>query len=355
MGTAYGQVQLWIPESGTFAFGSDARSTYTYNTGDKINYLNVSGGADGSEITITSARSLTSSTSNRCDPAERRIQTQAFELELVSTSASKIVLTGTSNGTSPKHLRQLLINGTIVIADGNYKRIKSFMDVNNNTTCADITMEGITAPIGAKLTFIIANSAIGSVQNFNLSTITITPDPLAPVRLLDFNAVRRNSSAEVTWRVANESEGRSFGVERSSDGREFENIFTTNAIGLDRYNFVDNTPKPGRIAYYRLQMLNMDGSIAYSGIKAVNFDGKGALEVFPNPVRSGEKLFTTFAPTTQNALIKVMNVSGQVVQSFQVTPFTEQAQINTNNLKSGIYMVQIINGNDIQTTRFVKQ
>jgi hypothetical protein len=355
MVSAYGQVQLWIPESGDFAFGSDPRSSYTYNTGDKINYLTVSGGVDGSEITVVGPRSLTSSTSNRCDPAERRIQTQAFELELVTTSASKIVLTGTSNGTSPKYLRQLIINGVVTIADGNDPRIKSFLNVTNNTTCGDITVEGISAPVGAKLTFIFANGPTGSVQNYNLSTITITPDPLAPVRLLDFNAMRRNNVAEITWRVANESEGRSFGVERSSDGRVFENIFTTHAVGLGRYSFVDNTQKPGRIAYYRLQMLNRDGSIAYSDIKAVNFDGKGALEVFPNPVRNGDKLFTTFAPTTKNAMIRVLNASGQVVQSLQVTPFTEQAQLNTNNLRSGVYMLQIISGNDVQTTRFVKE
>jgi hypothetical protein len=357
LGNAIGQTELTVPSSlaGENGFGiENSRSSYTYASGDVINYFNAVGGADGSEISFFSTN-LSSSTSNVCPGVDRRVQLNSFELVLNSTSASKIVLTGNSSGAGARHIRQLYINDVLVIVDGNDSRVKSFHPGGSATdNCADIVVEGLSVPIGGKIKIAIGGSATGSVQNFRVNKITITPDPLAPVRLLDFNAMRKNTGAEITWRVANESEGRSFGVERSSDGREFENIYTTEAAGHGRYIFVDNTPKPGRIAYYRLQMLNRDGSIAYSSIKAVNFDGKGALEVFPNPVRNGQ-LFTTFAPTTQNAMIRVLNASGQVLQAHQISPFTEQAQINTGNLRSGVYMLQIISGNDIQTTRFVKQ
>jgi hypothetical protein len=54
-------------------------------------------------------------------------------------------------------------------------------------------------------------------------------------------------------------------------------------------------------------------------------------------------------------LVRVINASGQVVQTMQIASFTEQAQINTTGLKAGVYMLQILSGNEVKTSRFLKK
>lgn len=190
--------------------------------------------------------------------------------------------------------------------------------------------------------------------DFTWNAGDVTQKVFLPVRLLSFDAVKRNTGVEVTWRATNENEGRSYRVERSSNGQDFEVVNTVETLGAGSYSFLDKTQKPGRIAYYRLEMISVDGEKYYSNIKTVILDGRGELTLAPNPIRNGNML-ATFAPTTQTAAVRVINMSGQVMQSQQLAPFNEQIFINTNNLRPGVYMLQIITGSDIQTSRFIKK
>lgn len=49
------------------------------------------------------------------------------------------------------------------------------------------------------------------------------------------------------------------------------------------YTFTDSIPGPG-LNYYRLKMVNTDGSFTYSRIRSVNFPEFSWAEVYPNPV-----------------------------------------------------------------------
>jgi hypothetical protein len=104
---ATAQTVLTIATEGDFAWTSGSRTTYTYPNGDVINYLLAA--TDGEGFSFTTPSPLSTSTSAICDPAIRRIQTNAFDLVLNSTSASKIVIRGTSSGTAPRVLRAIYV------------------------------------------------------------------------------------------------------------------------------------------------------------------------------------------------------------------------------------------------------
>jgi hypothetical protein len=53
------------------------------------------------------------------------------------------------------------------------------------------------------------------------------------------------------------------------------------------YSYPDQSPLPGD-NYYRLRMVDLDGSYSYSPVRSVRFGGRGALTVYPNP---GEGVF----------------------------------------------------------------
>jgi hypothetical protein len=350
---ANAQAELFIAtDGGDFNWTTGNKSLYVYPTGDSIKYL-VATAVEGG-FTYADA-SITNSTTSPCAPAVRRVQVNAFHLYLNSTAAGTITITGNSSGaTGARFIRAVYVDDVLLIADGNDPRVTSSHPGGQNTeNCADLKIEGLNIPVKSKVTVVIGGSATGSPGNFRVNVIKIA-QPVLPVRLLSFDAIKRTNGVEVSWKAANENEGKSYSVERSNNGQNFEVIKSVETLGAGSYSFLDNAPKPGRIAYYRLQMVSVDGEINYSKIKAVSIDGSGELRLIPNPVRGGN-LFATFAPVTEPTLVRVINASGQVVQTMQIASFTEQAQINTTGLKAGVYMLQILSGNEVKTSRFLKK
>ncbi len=326
------------------------RTQYTYESGDTIKYLAATI-TDG-EFSFVPATTTTSG-SQICGTATKRIQTNTFELTLKSTSAATIVISGTSSGTAIRALRAILVNGVLLDPD-DYVTANTFpAEGNTSSTCGDISITGLSIPTESRVIIVFGSSASSSPQNVRVSQITITPDPTLPVGLVSFNAFNRGSGVELVWSVSNESEGRAYTIERSTDGRIFTPIKTIQAAGAGRYTYTDNSPKTGRMVYYRLQLLSIDGSKAFSQINALSLGGSGDLQVTPNPVRGGN-LFLTFNPSREVSTMRILNMDGKVVLSSMIAPNMEQANINTSKLIAGSYLVQIINGSDIQTKRFVR-
>ncbi len=353
--TGFGQVVDTIPESHSNpnGFGSDPRQSYTYSTGDVINYLVASG-----DVTFTfepvATPGITTSTTAACLPAKRRIQANAFELEMKSTSAGKFVIgLGTSSSTGAiRLLRALYVNGTL-LDPANYTAIHTFPETGvTQSTCAEVIIDGLSIPKDAKVTFVFGSSPTSTPQNIRLSYINIF-DAALPVRLLSFDAVNRSNGIEVMWKADNEAEGKSYSVERSNNGVAFEELKKIETIGAGVYSYLDKTAKLGPVAYYRLQMISADGEKTYSKIKAVVINGANTLSISPNPVR-GNSLNATFKPFTEPTTVKILNISGKVLLTQQIAPFTSQSSINTTGLSKGIYIIQFVNGTEVKTSRFLK-
>lgn len=90
-----------------------------------------------------------------------------------------------------------------------------------------------------------------------------------PVELLFFNAELKEQKAELHWATASETNNHYFTVERSTDGRLFEDLVTVSGHGTSNeehsYNFTDYNPILP-LSYYRLRQTDYDGTIEYSGI-----------------------------------------------------------------------------------------
>lgn len=72
--------------------------------------------------------------------------------------------------------------------------------------------------------------------------------------------------------------------------------------------------------------------------------------VFPNPVRDVlHVVLSKNAPST----IRILNVSGKVVHAVSTTKINNN--VSVADMEAGMYIVQIISGNDIQSTKFIKK
>jgi hypothetical protein len=192
-------------------------------------------------------------------------------------------------------------------------------------------------------------------------TSTYTTGCALPVTLLDFTASLNGKVAQLKWTTVTEINTKDFVVQRSADGRNFENIGTVNAVGNSTqktsYQFTDAEvlSKGAPKIYYRLYMRDKDGRSAFSKIAIVNITPNGQLFViYPNPVK--DLLFATSSASFNNAEIKITDQSGKLVYSQQMRGVQAgiQNKVNVANLGKGVYYLQIVTGTDVQTTKFFK-
>jgi hypothetical protein len=203
------------------------------------------------------------------------------------------------------------------------------------------------------------NSASGYVISA-ISTSTFSPFALAsstpanplPITLVAFNAVMHGPVVDLTWITATETNNAFFTVERSRDGIDFETVVTVEGAGTtsaeQRYAATDDAPYRGW-SYYRLRQTDLDGHFTYSDIVPVN-NASALGSVYPNPVRGDHFTFVTGGGLAADALVRVLDMTGKLVASYPVTG--DRVEIHSGSLGEGVYSLQVISGNTLETIRF---
>lgn len=184
--------------------------------------------------------------------------------------------------------------------------------------------------------------------------ITGTPNAVFPISLLSFNAAAANNVVNLTWATVNENGAGSFQVERSANGKDFNRIGGALAAkngSANNYNTVDANPIAGT-GYYRLKMIDQDGSYHYSNIVTVKGKTVG-VSVFPNPVK--DQMTIQHEGASKLATISIIDFGGKQALRVNVQAGATQTSIDATKLAPGTYMI-VYNNDGVQSTRqFVKQ
>jgi hypothetical protein len=184
---------------------------------------------------------------------------------------------------------------------------------------------------------------------------TVVESSLLPVKLRAFTASRNGNQNEIEWSIATEINIAEFEVERSTTGRDFSKIGTIKAAGKSDYRLSDVLPLKA-INYYRLKMVDKDGTFEYGPVKSVNNRGSFDVSVYPNPVRNNLSVKISSDQRT-DITIKITGVDGRL---FQTIPYSAPAgssvkNINVNNLQKATYFLLISSGNEQTGIEFQKQ
>lgn len=162
-----------------------------------------------------------------------------------------------------------------------------------------------------------------------------------PLKLLQFNGNGNSSDISLAWKTTNEYNHSYFELEKSADGRNFNQLGRVAAQGglsylpFD-YSFRDVAPVRGA-NFYRLKMVGSDGSIQYSDIVKVIFGAKGKpLFVSPNPAINE---ITVTAAFQEYNLVTISNMAGSVV--LQQKMFTNNQKIDISQLAPGQYSITL--------------
>ena len=175
---------------------------------------------------------------------------------------------------------------------------------------------------------------------------------ILPVTLVDFTAVKDDNSVLLQWQATRETNLAWYEVEHSTDGRSFASIGRVagrnNGALLSGYDLRHAKPATG-VNYYRLRMVDNNGTVKYSPIRQVYF-GKGAfVQAYPNPFNDMLKL--NLSGEQRTVTVTLTNAAGQKLWQQQVNASTS---IDTRKLSSGSYWLIVTDGKDQQQFKLEK-
>ncbi len=208
-------------------------------------------------------------------------------------------------------------------------------------------------------TSVVTNSAqkrialqepLGGSCTIFIDELTITnvgePDDceefVLPVQLPDFKAFKKEKSIHLVWQSTMETRFKGYNVERSANGLGFIALAYITAKGSNSlYFFDDPQPLPGP-NYYRLKMLDYDGSATYSDvIRITSDDSKPNFQLFPVPAREEITLQWEAEQVGENVLIQIIDPFGRVLleQENYSSKGIQTTNIALSNLPQGSYYV----------------
>lgn len=169
---------------------------------------------------------------------------------------------------------------------------------------------------------------------------------LLPVELLGLTGWNEGAYNALRWTTATEQNSDYFEVERSVDGLSFITIGNVAAAGFSTteidYAFNDDAPVAG-INYYRLRMVDLDGTFTYSNTIAINVrQQENSVSVFPNPA-SDIAHVVIHSDIDQSVQLVLTNTLGEIVmlKSIQVMPGETVCDLNMQALPSAPYFLQV--------------
>jgi hypothetical protein len=197
-------------------------------------------------------------------------------------------------------------------------------------------------------------------KSFNYTAPVIST---LPVTLTSFTAQLNNpTKVGLNWTTTSEVNASHFTVQRSIDAVNFNDIAMVmtqegNSAALRNYSYPDNISSVNAaIIYYRLKMVDMDGSFSFSGVEVIRVEKEESNKVitYPNPATS--ELRITIPDSWQNKAViySIYNMNGSLVKAKINSNAGQTETLNVSDLSTGTYVVKTASGQNVSTEKFIK-
>jgi hypothetical protein len=203
-----------------------------------------------------------------------------------------------------------------------------------------------------------AGTITTSITNAALSSGNVT----LPLQLLSFTAQTKEQSVILNWTSVREENFSGYEPERSVDGTQWTKLafipgYTNSISTVNQYAFTDNHAKAGN-AYYRLKMVDIDGSVTYSKLLAVKIsDETKTLQSYPNPFTQSASIAFQL-PARSFTTLKVYNAMGVEVSTLmnkQLEAGNYTVAFDGAALPAGLYMYTLKYGKEVLSGTMLKK
>ncbi|MDF2191420.1 hypothetical protein [Paraflavitalea sp. CAU 1676] len=192
----------------------------------------------------------------------------------------------------------------------------------------------------------------------NRLTFSASQLSLLPVTLLSWNAKPvNNNQVLLNWKTADAVNFHHYIVQKSFDGQAFQNIGqVTPQSGSDvqTYSFTDQQVNGGRI-WYRLAMVDNDGSIRYSVLASVMLQEIKAMRVFPTIVENNQ-VYVESPANMNRALVEWVDMNGRLWKTEQRALVAGRQSLNLPAMAgkaTGSYIIRITGENGLRYSQHI--
>ncbi|WP_090374505.1 T9SS type A sorting domain-containing protein [Dyadobacter sp. SG02] len=172
----------------------------------------------------------------------------------------------------------------------------------------------------------------------NFTSLTAAQEDALPVRLIGFEVKRLENRTVLSWRTSEEENSDYFEIQQSEDSRNWAALGTVKAasesVTLREYTFNDLVQRYGT-QYYRLKMVDKDGSFAYSTIRHLRFEDPAVISAYPNPVVDKLRIGSNEAL----ARVTMTDLTGRLV--LELTKPEPGQEFSLKNYPAGMYLIQV--------------
>lgn len=174
-----------------------------------------------------------------------------------------------------------------------------------------------------------------------------------PVQLINFGVTSTEGVAHLNWSTTSEENSAKFVVLQSVNGTNWNEIGEVKATGTSfvtkQYTFTDQQPSAG-INYYRLLMVDRDGTYALSNIRSAEVVSAPVhVNLYPNPAI--DYIQVSVSARDQITNVEIFDISGRSV--LKDAHYYQNKNISTKGLKAGSYIIKVMLSNGTTVVRHV--
>ncbi|MCS7027732.1 MAG: T9SS type A sorting domain-containing protein [Bacteroidia bacterium] len=384
------------------------------NGGNGVSVTNSGGLRIHNTLTLTNGRLFTSDNSpvyftpTATNPVEtntnhiqgtaimetRNVGTSAFDFLMLQmpmgADVGNLTLTRKSGDGGATSRGFATAQGTPVISGFEGIDAHWIIDITNHTGTRDVTWSWLPAWDNGKiltqmslwktLPMNISNYWFSHTVALNLSSRTHTQNNLLlseldqawsfsdhlnplPVDLVSFQVSLKDENVEVTWKSQNEHQIKGYTIERSIDNLNFQPIGFADAKNqpTNHYSYLDtDAKKQGKsIIYYRLLILEKDGSSRYSDVQAIKLPQaqEFVVSIYPNPFQD-ELNIQIKNPEKHEVHLKLIDNLGKIISQASLEGSEEIQHKITGSagfLATGTYFLYIEKNNTTKVYKVVKK
>lgn len=264
-----------------------------------------------------------------------------------------------------------IANSTIsVYEDDNWMLFKSGPTTFNSIDSINkAAMAQVNFPTTTN-TFYMRVGVVGPVSantqrqfSFYFKSFTGLEVPL-PVKLSAFTASLKESDVQLNWTSTEELNFSHYEIYRSTNGSDFESIALLYAQDnhsiTKNYSFVDaNLSKDINVVYYKLKLVDLDGSVSWTSIRVVDVNNEGKQvtlgSVYPNP--AGNQLYFETGKSGMPLKYSIRDVYGkEILKGTEEEGKELSLVIDLGKVENGLYtLVAEYEDGTTSVHKFIKQ
>ena len=225
---------------------------------------------------------------------------------------------------------------------GSSQGVRSLVGAPSNSLDFGIGLLNLGNTLGTTFNFVFDGNGLGKSYSFGFTACNFT----LPVELISFTGKAINKTSALSWTTESEVNLSQYELQKSRDGINFTPVAIVFAKGEQRneYSYTDIHPFDGS-NFYRLKMIDVDGTFNYSNTVIVRFGSVkgGDVIIAPNPVKSNINVRMTDLEHGSYK-IEITNAIGQLQLSKKIN-VTQQQQnesiICPATMNKGVYWLSI--------------